>query len=152
MNRRSIWLLAAGIAVAPALASADWYRWESENGTVSYTDDQKRVPARHRDGAERIAVRDLESYGRFTRVQRHAGPTPWQLTPEATEAEPTSAEAPKIRVQIGAGSLEVPDDDSQGPVHIRRHVWMSTGDGYTKQHTIIERDGRELAVIEGNRQ
>ena len=151
MSLSWIWLLFAGIAVAPALASADWYRWESENGTLSYTDDEKRVPARHRDSAERIAVQDLESYARFTRVERHAVPSPWQFAPEATAAEPTSAEAPKIQVRIGGGLLEVPDDGSEAPVHVKKE-WRYTETGYLKPHTIVERDGRELAVIEGVRQ
>ncbi len=151
MRRMQIWLLAAGIAAAPALASADWYRWESENGTVSFTDDAKRVPARHRDGAERISARDLESYARFTRVERHAGPTPWQLEAEAPVAEPAAAGEPKLHIPIGRGMLELPDDGSEEPIVVRRGRYAATPDGYYKSHTIVERDGRVLAIVEDAR-
>jgi hypothetical protein len=146
-----MWLLVAGIACAPALASADWYRWESENGTVSFTDDAKRVPARHRESAERIPTQDLESYPRFTRVERHAGASPWQLEPDATAAETAPAEEPRLHIPIGRSMLELPDDGSEEPVIVRRGRYAWTGDGYLKSHTIVERDGRTLAIIEDAR-
>jgi hypothetical protein len=151
MRRTQIWLLAAGIAWAPAFASADWYRWESENGTVSFTDDAKRVPARHRESAERITARELESYARFTRVERHAGASPWQLGPDAAAADAAPAQEPKLHIPIGRGMLELPDDGSDEPIVVRRGRYAWTGDGYLKSHTIVERDGRVLAVIEDAR-
>ena len=144
-------LLALGIALAPALASADWYRWESDNGTVSFTDDAKRVPARHRDGAQRITARDLESYARFTKVERHAGATPWQTEQDEPAAAPVAAETPRIHLPIGRGSLEIPDDGSDAPIEVRRGRYAWTEDGYLKSHTIVERDGRVIAIVEDAR-
>jgi len=146
-----IFLVAAGIALAPALAEADWYHYEADNGTVSFTDDLKRVPARHRDAAQRITARDLESYARFTKVERHAGPAGWQVESDAPAAEPYSAAPSSIHVPIGRGTLEIPDDGSEAPIHVRRGRYVWTDDGYLKSHTIVERDGRVLAIVEDAR-
>lgn len=144
-------LIVAGVVIAPALARADWYRWESENGTVSFTDDHKRVPARYRDEAKRISARDLDSYARFTRVQRNAGPTPWLVAPDAPATEPAPAAAPKLLIPVGRNMLELPDDGSDAPVLVRRGRYEWSDDGYLKSHTVVERDGRVLADVEDSR-
>ena len=42
------------------------YRWESADGTVSFTDDAKRVPERYRESAKQIDTSVLSGYGRYT--------------------------------------------------------------------------------------
>ena len=42
------------------------YRWESADGTVSFTDDAKRVPERYRETAKQIDTSVLSGYGRYT--------------------------------------------------------------------------------------
>ena len=48
------------------------YRWESSDGTVSFTDDAKRVPDRYRERAEQIDTNALAGYGRYTPTDRAA--------------------------------------------------------------------------------
>jgi hypothetical protein len=62
-------LVAMGGIAASDIASAQGgalYRWESADGTVSFTDDAKRIPEAHRDGATTIDRSVLGDYGRFT--------------------------------------------------------------------------------------
>lgn len=58
-------IFAIGAANAPVQAE-QLYRWESPDGTVSFTDDAKRVPERYRDTAEQIDTNALAGYGRYT--------------------------------------------------------------------------------------
>jgi len=58
-------IFAFGAASAPVQAE-QLYRWESPDGTVSFTDDAKRVPERYRRAAEQIDTNSLAGYGRYT--------------------------------------------------------------------------------------
>jgi hypothetical protein len=53
------------MAAVPATAGT-LYRWKADDGSVSYTDDLKRVPERYRDHVETIATDGLAGYERFT--------------------------------------------------------------------------------------
>ena len=44
--------LATVLLVTPAVASADFYQYETEGGVISFTDDAGRIPARYADRAE----------------------------------------------------------------------------------------------------
>ena len=60
-------LLAGTVLVATAPASAGTlYRWETENGTLAFADDPKRIPERYRESAEEIQTQGLDGYGRYT--------------------------------------------------------------------------------------
>lgn len=69
-----LWIPLGVLVVAGGMAAADTasaeggalYRWESADGTVSFTDDAKRIPERHRAGAATIDRSVLADYGRFT--------------------------------------------------------------------------------------
>jgi len=52
-------------AVAPVSAGT-LYRWKADDGSISYTDDLKRVPERYRDHVEAITTDGLAGYPRFT--------------------------------------------------------------------------------------
>lgn len=62
-------LVAAGgmfVADVATAQTSGLYRWESADGTVSFTDDSRRIPERYREGAATIDRSALEEYGRFT--------------------------------------------------------------------------------------
>jgi hypothetical protein len=67
--RGSLFGLAAGgalLAAATPAAAGTMYRWKSDDGSISYTEDLKRVPERYRAKAEEITTDGLASYPRFT--------------------------------------------------------------------------------------
>lgn len=59
----------AGLAVVafatPSLAGTV-YKWTTENGTASFTDDPKRIPARYKQAAEQRPMGKLRNYSRLT--------------------------------------------------------------------------------------
>ena len=56
---------AAATLAVPAHAGT-MYRWETDNGTLAFADDVKRIPDRYREKAEAIASQSLDGYHRFT--------------------------------------------------------------------------------------
>ena len=69
MSRKFTLLLSSIFAFAAASApvhAEQLYRWKSADGTVSFTDDAKRVPERYRGAAEQIDTNSLAGYGRYT--------------------------------------------------------------------------------------
>ena len=58
--------LVAGLA-GPALAGNVW-SWVSEDGTYSFTDDPKRIPARHKADATKRSMGKLTRYERYTEI------------------------------------------------------------------------------------
>ena len=59
-------LLVAGLA-GPALAG-NVYSWVTDDGTYAFTDDSKRIPAKHREDATRRPMGKLTRYERYTPV------------------------------------------------------------------------------------
>jgi len=59
-------LLVAGLA-GPAFAGNVW-SWRTDDGAYAFTDDSKRIPAKHRAQAKRKSMGKLSRYERFTEV------------------------------------------------------------------------------------
>ena len=56
-------LVAVGLvcSLAAPAAAGTLYSWTTEEGTIAFTDDAKRIPARYRDVAKRRQVGGLEA-------------------------------------------------------------------------------------------
>jgi hypothetical protein len=146
-------LLAGTVLLAPALAAADYYAYTTESGTLAFTDEEKRVPARYRDGAERKPDQDLASYSRLTVVPKGAtfAPSPELL---ATPADDAVAPAPVaaapapggVRIDAGSGvSLEVDGSEAEPLEVSRRVVWKR---GATTPQVVVRRGGETLSIID----
>lgn len=60
-------LVAGAVLLASTSAGAGTlYRWQTENGTLAFADDPKRIPDRYRDAAEQVQTEGLDGYGRYT--------------------------------------------------------------------------------------
>lgn len=58
---------ALALALAAPAGAGTVFAWTTDDGVSAYTNDPKRIPARYKDGARRIQVRDgLASYARYT--------------------------------------------------------------------------------------
>jgi len=94
--------LVVGLA-GPALAGNVW-SWVTEEGTYAYTDDPKRIPARHRDEARMRSMGKLSQYERYTEIS--TGPDqPYveQIRERQSELRQMTATAPNGGV-VGATS------------------------------------------------
>jgi hypothetical protein len=63
--------LVAGLA-GPAFAG-NVYSWVTEDGTYAFTDDSKRIPAKHRAEVTKKSMGKLTRYERFTEVSSESG-------------------------------------------------------------------------------
>jgi hypothetical protein len=86
--------------LAGATARADGlYRWTAANGTVSYTDDVKRIPERYRDHAEHIDRSTLGDYKRFT---------PTDAAASDAQAKQLATRLESLRAMNAVGSAAAP--------------------------------------------
>ena len=87
MSRKLTLLLSSILVLGAASARAEQlYRWESPDGSVSFTDDAKRVPERYRAKATQIDTDTLSGYGRYTPTDAAATETYTKRLNERLEA------------------------------------------------------------------
>lgn len=149
--------LAAVLLSAPLAASADYYSYVTESGTLAFTDDVKYVPARYRDAVEQHAYQPFASYPRLTPVPAGATFAPSEevladFTPEpaaetAGETQPgrptglTIDAGPRTQIDFDAYA------DSDEPILVtRRVVWER---GAARTQTVVRRGDETLAIIDG---
>jgi hypothetical protein len=60
--------LVAGVVLglATPVIAGTVYSWKTEDGTISYADEKKKVPKMYRDSAKRHATGKLDGYDQFT--------------------------------------------------------------------------------------
>lgn len=64
---------AGALALAPALATAaNVWSWRTEDGSVAFTDDPKKIPARYKGEARRQQTGELGGYAALTRTDTGA--------------------------------------------------------------------------------
>jgi hypothetical protein len=142
--------IAATLVCLPGIAGAEMYRYTADNGTLSYADDLKSIPARYRGSAKRIAGGSLDDYARFSRVQSYPKLDTWTgpaETDAATTPEPGAGPRSLMLRLNGGSALEVPLV-SEEPVIVRRSRYAWSEDGYLKPHTIVTQGDRVLAEME----
>ena len=94
--------LLIGLA-GPAFAG-NVYSWVTEDGTYAFTDDPKRIPAKHKAEAKARPMGDLKRYGRYT-VDRTDKNYTERLRQRQADLRDREATAPQIVVSgQGAGS------------------------------------------------
>jgi hypothetical protein len=151
--------LAVVLLSAPLAASADYYSYVTDSGTLAYTDDPKYVPARYRDAVERHAYRSFADYPRLTVVPRGATIAPsdevlaeFTSEPAAeTLADTQTHPARPTNLTIDAGPQTQIDFDAYGdsdePIFVtRRVVWER---GAARTQTVVRRGDETLAIIDG---
>lgn len=92
--------LVIGLA-GPALAGNVW-SWVTDDGTYAFTDDPKRIPARHRGEARTRPMGELTRYERYTEVSTDSDePYAERLRARQTELRAEAGTAP-LGAVIGA--------------------------------------------------
>ena len=158
--------LAAVLAclLAVPAAAGELYSWRTENGAYAFTDDEKSIPARYREGAERRSTAALDSYERFTPEDSAAK----QHYADALEARlerlrafnadravgptvATSASRDKtVSLQVNgrdAPTVNVTAGENTKPVVIETIQTRPEGKIVTRPSTVIRQGDRTLAII-----
>ena len=165
------WIAAAALALAlaPQLAAADYWRYETESGGVAFTDDPKGIPAKYQASAKPVKEASLFDYGRLSVVD----PVRASSTPTRAGVAPKDAAVPVFAwpvaqpdaraagggstVSINVGGMQVNvdgDGDDDEPLYVDRGQYMDLEGNYIEHGgimsptTIIRRGDKPLAYID----
>jgi hypothetical protein len=142
---------------SPAGAERTLYRWTTDDGTLAFADDARKIPDRYRDQAQRGTLQPLRGYERFTYAEKRPAPpeappvaaAPLTLVPyvQPALAEPV---APTISVRTGdenAPVIDVSPGTSHEPIVIEKRHYRPDGAISTRSNTIVRQGDRTLTVI-----
>jgi hypothetical protein len=155
----------AGIALlavlaTPALAGT-LYKWTTEDGSVAFTDDPKRVPERYRSQVKTIRTGGLDAYERFTpsdsarqseqqrRLQERLERLRALNRPADTATTPAPGVQPEIMIRANRGTaLTIPNDTSGDEPIIVEELRVRNPNAITTRHVTVVRQGdRVLSVL-----
>jgi hypothetical protein len=149
--KRLILMLVAACWLAPAAGFADYWVWETDSGTMAFTDDPEQIPARYREAAELRQDMGLEAYERASIVVR----TPeYQMTELAASAEKQPA-ATEVRphdvvtIEVDEGiSFDVPvtAGADEEPIVVETGIIASDGRG-TAERSLVKRGDKILLEV-----
>jgi hypothetical protein len=126
-------LLGASLVGANAHAeSGALHRWVTAEGTVSYTDDERRVPEKYRDSAETIERGVLSDYGRYTTTDAAAH----QANAEQLAKRLDALRAMNAPMDADREEGDVATSNSSSTVEMRRNVHTRT---YRRNDTVHHR-------------
>lgn len=157
-------LLAISLA-APAL-SGTLYKWTGADGSVSFTDDARRIPERFRSQAETIQTDGLGDYSRYTPTdaaahRSYSGQLQQRLDrlrqnrvladQEAAGAVAAAAHGsgPETVVRINRDmAVRVPASASaEGPVVVDQVRVLRPGSNFTIHDTVVRQGDKVLMVV-----
>ena len=139
MSRLTVVVLFCTFLAGPA--QADTYRYETEEGVLSFSDELKRIPAIYRDRAVKIEFLPLKDYPRLSIVQtREIEERRASFVQNAAKAV---EERPVPEVVITASPFTV----------VRENRWLpningAPGDSYVSVDVLRDGSGREIAVVQ----
>ncbi len=162
------WLAAASLALAlaPQLAAADYWRYETETGGIAFTDDPKNIPAKYRESATAVKEESLFEYSRLSVVEpvRPAAPTPAGVARDAAvpvfawpagQAEVAEPRGSSVSVNVGGMQINVDGDgEDEEPLYVDRGQYTDLDGNYfdhggiMSPTTIIRRGDKPLAYID----
>ena len=164
------WIAAAALAVAlaPQLAAADYWRYETETGGVAFTDDLKGIPTKYQASAKPVKEESLFDYGRLSVVDPVGASAPTRAGVAPTDAgvpvfawpvpqpaAPAAGGGSSVSVNVGGMQINVDGaGDEDEPLYVDRGQYMDM-DGEYFDHggilsptTIIRRGDKPLAYID----
>lgn len=120
--------LLAGVVlgIATPVIAGTVYSWKTEDGTISYADDKKRIPLMYRDSAKKQSTGKLENYGQFTESESR--------DPDSAYAERLNARLDSLRGAATASAAQPGQAVAPAP----HPIAVSTGGSrYGRGATII---------------
>lgn len=168
------WTAAVALVACGLPASAETlFRWTAEDGSVSFTDDAKRIPERYRGASQTIQTGGLTSYKQYspTKAEGQAAyaeqlaarlerlrelndrlelQAPVYAQPGATISPSASGSDAYVRVGRDL-TVRVPQTAAdQGPVIIDDVRVKRSGELATVHDTVVSQNGRVLLVVRGD--
>lgn len=162
------WIAAAALAllIAPQLAAADYWSYETETGGLAFTDDPKAIPAKYQKDAKAVKEESLYGYDRLSVVEAPAArPTPAGVAARDAAVpvfawpveQPAPAPQPS-RVTLNVGGMQIAvdggDDEDEEPIYVDRNQYTDAEGNYfdhggiMSPTTVIRRGDKPLAYID----
>jgi len=146
------------------------YFWTTDRGTYSFTDDERRVPARYRARAEARTMGPLDKYGRYTKIdpvaterlravaQSNQRMMPRDSAAPARGSAPSyarGARGPSEYLNLNTGGsmggggtgISVPIYGDGPPTVVENVRVKPRGSNATRNVTVIKRGDRVISVI-----
>ncbi len=166
--------LVLGLAIATPVVAGTVYSWQTEDGTLSFTDESKKVPKKYKDQAERSSTGDLRSYERYTpadastderpyaeRLQKRLAQVRGAAAAEAAATAASGAGAPAgapIAISTGgsrfgrnATMVPVGGAPSGEPVVIEQKRVRPDDSNATRTITVVKQGDRVISVQKGQK-
>ena len=169
-GRNWIAVAAFALALAPQVARADYWRYETETGGVAFTDDAKSIPAKYQASAKPVKEASLFDYDRLSIVDpipasspTRAGVAPrdaavpvfaWPVA-QPVAAAPSAGSNSHVSVNVGGMQIAVDGDgDNDEPLYVDRSQYNDLEGNYIDHNgimsptTIIRRGDKPIAYID----
>lgn len=153
------WGLGLLVAWAAAPATAEVvYSWTTDDGTLAFTDDQKKIPARYEKVVKERTLESLRSYPRLTieapavRPVAPVAPVRQAVTSRSAQQAVSPEDGLSVVVggtRYGANATVVPvgsHAEDAGPTIIREFRVKPRDSMATTHQTVITRDGRVISI------
>ncbi|MDG2049302.1 MAG: DUF4124 domain-containing protein [Myxococcota bacterium] len=163
LTRVTLTIITASLTLLAVQATAGTvYRWTTEDGTIAFTDDEKRIPARYQGTAQVETLESLNGYPRFTAVGDRpetatAAPAPAPRVNRRAPANVALAELPVSVItgssRYGNGGISLPvgspvSAESEPILIEQRRVKLSSS--MATAHETVVRQGDRIISIQRN--
>jgi hypothetical protein len=159
-------LLAIVLGLATPVLAGTVYSWRTEDGTLSFTDDKKHIPARYRNEAEQRQSGSLEGYRQFTSAAKTSdGSYKERLEQRLGELQQGDARHVEGATQGGSGlsvivggsrysrggGVIVPVDGaaSDEPI-VTEHLRTKPADSMSTRHVTVTKQGDRIISVHEN--
>ncbi len=156
-----IGVLGLALLLASYSKAGEIYSWETADGNVAFTDNQKNIPARYRD---QVRVRNpggIQGYARFTsedsaETERYSDQLAkrveyfrW-LNSDRGSAPAADENVGVASVTISGVDLRLPAADTSAPIIVEQVRVKSYDQIATRHDTLVSQGGTPLAIVRGN--
>jgi hypothetical protein len=146
------------IGISAEVLADTVYTWTTDDGTVAFTDEDKRIPARYRDSAQQRELQGLSGYERYTPVESAKQTA---ATPDVAAAPPSAAPVVVVTpaqsgisvmtggTRYGQGGVILPIDAAPAgdePLVIE-HLRVKRDDSMATNHETVIRQGEKVISV-----
>lgn len=142
----SLLLLGALGFCLPLTAGADYYRYETDNGSIAFTDDPEQIPTRYRDAAVVVLEQSLHDWNRTTHVEPAPRPARRNV-PEPLRPLESRPARRAVTLDLGDGIDVDVTTGSREPIIVEKRVLRPDDQGSTVKYTIVRQGDRVLMEI-----
>jgi hypothetical protein len=163
---RGALLLTVALSIATPVVAGTVYTWRTEDGTVSFTDDVKHIPARYKGQAETRSMQDLDGYKRFTPADKSSTGSTYAERLN-TRLVALKGEAPRAQDSVGHGAsgngismimggtrhgnngMVVPAGSTRagdGPTVVEQHRTKPSNSMATRHETVVKQGDRIISI------